>query len=98
MKKIQKKITTSFKENVQIPVSMTTKQVCIWSAFWKHGWILLKRGMQVSIGHCIIENENRVIGRSKIPQECKNGGFGRQGDTYVFVGRPSNLVIFQKCG
>jgi hypothetical protein len=31
--------------------------------------------VQVSIGHCIIENENRVTGRSKIPQECKNGTF-----------------------
>jgi hypothetical protein len=31
--------------------SMKTKQIYmkIWSAFWKHGWILLKLGMQVSI-------------------------------------------------
>jgi hypothetical protein len=37
-------------ENFHIPASMKTKQVCIWSAFWKHGWILLKPGVQVSIG------------------------------------------------
>jgi hypothetical protein len=54
---------------------MKMKQVYIWSAFWKHGWILLKPGVQVSIGHGIIENKNRVTGRSKIPQECKNGDF-----------------------
>jgi hypothetical protein len=36
----------------------------------------LKPGVQVSIGHCIIENENRVTGGSKIHQECKNGDFG----------------------
>jgi hypothetical protein len=54
---------------------MKTKQVCVWSAFWKHGWILFKPGVQVSIGHCIIENENRVTGRLKIPQECKNRDF-----------------------
>ena len=47
-------------ENVHILASMKTKQVCICSAFWKHGWILLKFGMQVSIGYGIIENENRV--------------------------------------
>jgi hypothetical protein len=29
----------------------------------------------VCIGHCIIENENRVTGRLKILQECKNGDF-----------------------
>jgi hypothetical protein len=54
-------------ENVHIPFSMKTKQVCI--------WILLKPGVQVSIGHCIIENEKKVTGRSKIPQERKNGDF-----------------------
>jgi hypothetical protein len=42
---------------------LQTKQVCIWSAFSKHGWILLKPGVQVSIGHCIIENEKRITGR-----------------------------------
>ncbi len=52
------------KENFHIPASMKTKQVCIWSAFWKLGWILLKPGVQVSIGHCIIDNENRVTGKS----------------------------------
>jgi hypothetical protein len=35
---------------------MKTKQV--WSAFWKHGWILLKLGMQVSLEKGMIENEN----------------------------------------
>ncbi len=45
---------------------MKTKQVYIWSAFWKHGWILLKPGVQVSIGYCIIENENRVTEKSKM--------------------------------
>ncbi len=54
---------------------MKTKQVCIWSAFWKHGWILLKPGVPVSVGHCIIENENKVTGRSKIPQEWATGGY-----------------------
>ena len=53
--------------------------------------------MQVSIGHCIIENENRVTGRSKIPQECKIGIFGQHGDTYAVVGRPSNLVVDYIC-
>ncbi len=52
---------------------MKTKLVCIWPAFWKHGWIILKPGVQLSIGHCIIEKENKVTGRSKIPKECKNG-------------------------
>jgi hypothetical protein len=37
---------------------MKMKLVCIWSAFWKHGWILLKLGVQVSIEYGIIENEN----------------------------------------
>jgi hypothetical protein len=58
---------------------MKTKPVCIWSAFWKHGWILLKPGVQDSIGHCIIEIEIRVTGRSK---------------TYAVVGRLSNLVLY----
>jgi hypothetical protein len=65
--------------NFNIPANMKTNQVCIWSAFWKHGWILLKPGVQASIGHCIIENENRVTGISKIPQECKNGDFWATG-------------------
>jgi hypothetical protein len=38
-----------------------------------------KNFVQVSIGHCIIENENRVTGRSKIPQECKYGDFWATG-------------------
>jgi hypothetical protein len=33
----------------------------------------LKPGVQVSIKHYIIENENRVTGRSKIPQIQKWG-------------------------
>ncbi len=49
--------------------------------------------MQVSIGYGIIENENRVTGKSKIPQECKNGDFWATGDTHAVVGRPSNLVV-----
>jgi hypothetical protein len=53
---------------------------------------LLKLGMLVSIGHCIIENENKVTGRSKIPQECKNGDIWATGVRYAVVGRPSNLV------
>jgi hypothetical protein len=41
-------------ENFHILASMKTKQVCTqWSEFWKHGFILLKPGVQVSIGHCI---------------------------------------------
>jgi hypothetical protein len=39
---------------------MKTKQICIWSAFWKHGWILLKLGVHVSIEKGMIENENSV--------------------------------------
>jgi hypothetical protein len=58
---------------------MKTKQVCIWSAFWKHRWILLKPGMQVSIGYGIIENKNRVTGKSKIPQNAKCGLLGDRG-------------------
>jgi hypothetical protein len=52
--------------------------------------MLLKFGMQVSIGYGITENENRVIGKLKNPNM---GNFGRQGDTYAVVGRPSNLVF-----
>jgi hypothetical protein len=37
----------------------------------------------VSIGHCIIENENRVTGRSKIPQECKKWRFLGDKGTYI---------------
>jgi hypothetical protein len=48
---------------------MKTKHVCIWSAFWKYGWILLKLGMQVSMEKGMIKNENRV---KKIPQKKKN--------------------------
>jgi hypothetical protein len=48
-------------------------------ALWNHEWILLKPGVQVNIGYGIIENENRVTGKSKIPQECKNGDFGATG-------------------
>ncbi len=60
--------------------------------YWKHGWILLKVGVQVStcIGYGIIENENRVTGKSKMQ---KMGMFGQQGDTYAVVGRPSNLFF-----
>jgi hypothetical protein len=35
--------------------------------YCKHGQILLKFGIEVSIGYGIIENENRVTGKSKIP-------------------------------
>jgi hypothetical protein len=73
---------------------MKTKHVCIWSAFWKHGWILLKPGVQISIGHCIIENENKVTGRSKSTKNAKMGIFGQQGDTYAVVGQLSNLVLY----
>jgi hypothetical protein len=50
---------------------MKMKQVCILSSFWKHGWILLKLGMQVSIGYVIMENENRVK-KSKNSSKIKN--------------------------
>jgi hypothetical protein len=70
------------------------KQVFTCSEFWKNGWILSKLRMQVSIRYGMIENENRVIGKSKIPQECKNGDFWATGDTYAVVGRPSNLILF----
>lgn len=45
--------------------------------------------MQVSIGYDIIENGNRVTGNSK---NANMWHFGRQGDTYVVVGQPSDLV------
>jgi hypothetical protein len=41
----------------ELPASMKTKQICIWSAFWKHEWILLKLGVQVSIEKGMIENK-----------------------------------------
>jgi hypothetical protein len=47
-------------KNFHIPASMKMKQIFILSAFWKHGRIILKFGMQVSIGYGIIKNENRV--------------------------------------
>jgi hypothetical protein len=72
---------------------MKTKQmICVWSVFCKHGLILLILAMQVNVGYVIIENENRVTGKSKIPQECKNGNFWATGDTYAVAGRPSKLV------
>jgi hypothetical protein len=46
--------------------------------------------MQISIGYGIIENGNGVTGNSKNPN-MQN--FGRQGDTYAVVRRPSNLVL-----
>jgi hypothetical protein len=45
--------------------------------------------VQVSIGYDIIENGNGVTGNLK-KKKCN---FGRQGDTYAVVGRPSNLVV-----
>jgi hypothetical protein len=45
------------------------KQICIWSVFYKHGWIIAKLGMQVSMGYDIIENENKVTEKSKIPKK-----------------------------
>jgi hypothetical protein len=47
-------------------LSMKTMHIWICSGFYKHGWIPLKFGMPVSIVYDIIENENRVTGRSKI--------------------------------
>jgi hypothetical protein len=35
--------------------------------------------VQVSIEKGMIENKNRVTGRSKIPHECKNGDFWATG-------------------
>jgi hypothetical protein len=42
--------SSKFLGHFHIPASMKMKPVCIWSEFWKHGWILLKPGVQVSIG------------------------------------------------
>ncbi len=56
-------------EILQYPASMKPKQDCIWSALWKHGWILLKLGMHVRIVCGIIETEIRVTGKSKNPQK-----------------------------
>jgi hypothetical protein len=39
------------------------ENICICSGFCKQGWILLKFGMQVSIGYDIIENKNRFTGK-----------------------------------
>jgi hypothetical protein len=58
-------------------------------------WILLKLGVQVSIVYAIVENENRVTGKSKISQNAKMWIVGREWDTYAVVGRTSNLVLFQ---
>ncbi len=44
---------------------MNTMHICICCGFCKHGWILLKLGMQVSIGHGEIGNENGVNGELK---------------------------------
>jgi hypothetical protein len=46
---------------------MKKMTIYIWFACWKHGWILLRLGVQVSIGYNIIENENGVTGYSKNP-------------------------------
>jgi hypothetical protein len=46
---------------------MKTKQICICFACCKHGWILLRLGVQVSIGYGIIENGNGVTGNLKNP-------------------------------
>ncbi len=45
--------------------------ICIWSAFWKHGWILLKLGMQVSIEKGMIENKKMVKKSKNYPQNQK---------------------------
>jgi hypothetical protein len=45
---------------------MKTKQIRIWTAFWKHGYILLKLGVHDSIEKGMIENKNRV---KKIPSK-----------------------------
>jgi hypothetical protein len=46
---------------------MKTKQFVFGLHSGNMGWILLKPDVQVSIGYCITENENRVTGRPKIP-------------------------------
>jgi hypothetical protein len=50
---------------------MKTKQICIWSAFWKHGYILLKLGVQVGYyrERGMMGNKNRV---KKSPNKFKN--------------------------
>ena len=77
---------------IHIPASMKTKQTCIWSAFWKHGWILLKPGVQVSIEHCTEENEKGSLDAQNSSHNVNMGIFGRQGDRYVVIGRPGYLV------
>jgi hypothetical protein len=62
-------------------LSMKTMYICICSGFYKHGRILSKFGMQVSIGYVIMENENRVK-NPKIPPKIN-----------AVVGRPSNLIM-----
>jgi hypothetical protein len=47
---------------------------------WKQGWILLKLGVQVGIGYSIIVNENKVTGKSKIPQK-----WGFLGDRGIYM-------------
>jgi hypothetical protein len=54
---------------------MKTKKICIWFACCKHGWFLLKLGMQVSIRYDKIDNENRVTGKSKNPSKIKKKWF-----------------------
>ncbi len=49
--------------------------ICICSRFYKHGCILLKFGMQVTIGYGKLENEYRVIGKSKIPPRMQKWAF-----------------------
>jgi hypothetical protein len=68
--------------------SGTKKYLYLLYRFYKHGWILLKPGVQVSIGHCIIENENRVTGISKIPQE-----WGFLGDRGIHMRSLGDQVI-----
>jgi hypothetical protein len=41
---------------------MKMMPICIGCGLYKHGWIHLKFGVQVGIGHGIMENENRVTG------------------------------------
>jgi hypothetical protein len=54
---------------------------------------MLQFDIQVNIGYGIIENENRVTGKSKIHKNAKMGIFWQQEDTYAVVERPSNLVF-----
>ena len=42
--------------------SMKMMPICIGSGLYKHGWIHLKFGVWVGIGHGIMENKNRVTG------------------------------------